>query len=100
MNDPKLDKGGAYEINLPKMDLNVFTCDNPRGSVASGAEVKINFNFTPPPDDPLVSELEVLQGIGQWVEVVCDGKLTGGFTGTEGDTIMFDVILKAYIKQI
>lgn len=37
----------------------------PKGTVAAGQEGKVGFTFTPPQPDPLIHELEVLQGVGQ-----------------------------------
>ena len=101
LNDHKSEKPGNFEITLPKLDNNLITVDLAKGSVAPGNEQKVKFTFNPPAEDPLIEELEVLQGVGQWVEVVAEGKITGGWVKPgEPDQENFQVVLKAYVKQI
>jgi hypothetical protein len=70
LNDAKSDKAGAFEISMPKVENNLFVCDVAKSNLAPGAEQKVTFTFNPLPADPLLSELEVLRGIGQWIEVL------------------------------
>lgn len=101
LNDAKLDKAGTFEINMPKVENNLFVCDMVKGNLAPGSEQKVTFTFNPLPIDPLLSELEVLRGIGQWVEVLIEGKITGGWVpGGVSDQSPFEVLLRAYVQQI
>jgi len=101
LNDPKSEKGGTFEITMGKDELNCFSCDVPKGNVNAGLENKVTFTFNHPPTDPIISEIEALQGIGQWVEVACEGKITGGFIFPGApDVYFFDIVLRAYVQQI
>ena len=101
LNDAKSDKAGAFEINMPKVENNLFVCDVSKGNLAPGAEQKVTFTFNPLPLDPLLNELEVLRGIGQWIEVLVEGKITGGWVpGGMADQQPFEVLLRAYVQQI
>lgn len=101
LNDSKSDKAGAFEINMPKVENNLFVCDMVKGNLAPGAEQKVTFTFNPLPADPLLTELEVLRGIGQWIEVLVEGKITGGWVpGGMQDQALFEVLLRAYVQQI
>ena len=72
-----------------------------KGNLAPGAEQKVTFTFNPLPLDPLLNELEVLRGIGQWIEVLVEGKITGGWVpGGMADQQPFEVLLRAYVQQI
>jgi hypothetical protein len=101
LNDSKSDKAGAFEINMPKVENNLFVCDVAKGNLAPGAEQKVTFTFNPLPVDPLLNELEVLRGIGQWIEVLVEGKITGGWVPPGmTDQQPFEVLLRAYVQQI
>ena len=100
LNDPKNEKVGSYEITLPKDDI-FFTVDNQKGSVNAGSEVIITFNLKKPGRDPLLKELTCLNDVGMWVTTKAELKLAGGFinTGTN-DSVLIDILLRAYIEQI
>lgn len=101
LNDAKSDKAGAFEINMPKVENNLFVCDIAKGNLAPGAEQKVTFTFNPLPLDPLLNELEVLKGIGQWIEVLVEGKITGGWVPSGmADQAPFEILLRAYVQQI
>lgn len=101
LNDAKSDKAGAFEINMPKVENNLFVCDVAKGNLAPGAEQKVTFTFNPLPLDPLLNELEVLKGIGQWIEVLIEGKITGGWVPSGmPDQTPFEILLRAYVQQI
>ena len=54
---------------MPNEDKNgYFVCSNPKGQCGAGHEEQIIFEYKPPGLDPLISGIEALQGIGQWVE--------------------------------
>ena len=101
LNDSKSDKAGAFEISMPKVENNLFVCDMVKGNLAPGAEQKVTFTFNPLPADPLLGELEVLRGIGQWIEVLIEGKVSGGWIPTGiSDQSPFEILLRAYVQQI
>lgn len=101
LNNSKNDKAGSFEIIMPKVENNLFTCDVAKGNVAPGAEQRITFAFNPPPNDPLLNELAVLRGIGQWVEVLVEGRITGGWVPAGiVDAGPFEVLLRGYVQQI
>ena len=101
LNDSKSDKAGAFEINMPKVENNLFVCDMVKGNLAPGAEQKVTFTFNPLPADPLLGELEVLRGIGQWIEVLIEGKISGGWLPVGvPDQSPFEILLRAYVQQI
>lgn len=101
LNNSKSDKPGGYEINMPKVENNLFVCDMVKGNLVPGAEQKVTFTFNPLPADPLLGELEILRGIGQWVEVLVEGKISGGWIAAGApDQVPFEVLLRAYVQQI
>ena len=65
LNDSKAEKAGGFEINMPKVENNLFVCDMVKGNLVPGAEQRVTFTFNPLPADPLLGELEILRGIGQ-----------------------------------
>ena len=83
------------------MEGNLFTCDVVKGNVPPGAEQKLTFTFNQPAPDPLLSQLAMLQGIGQWTEAKVEVRVTGGFVpqGTP-DAQIIEVNLRAYVHQI
>ena len=86
---------------MPKVENNLFVCDMVKGNLAPGAEQKVTFTFNPLPADPLLGELEVLRGIGQWIEVLIEGKVSGGWIPTGiSDQSPFEILLRAYVQQI
>ncbi|CAG9327365.1 unnamed protein product [Blepharisma stoltei] len=101
LNNSKNDKAGSFEILMPKVDNNLFTCDVVKGNTPPGAEQKITFTFNPPPPDPLLNELVVLRGIGQWVEILVEGRILGGFLPPGiPESSPFEVLLRGYVQQI
>lgn len=105
LNDSKLDKPGNFEVVMPviltQKDAVIFTCDIPKGNVLPGGEQRITFSYNRPAVDPIVSELEVLRGIGQWIENTIELKLQGGWISPGSpDAIIVPVLLRAYVQQI
>jgi hypothetical protein len=100
LNEAKSEKAANFEVMLPK-EQTYFVCDALKGNVAAGAESRISFTFNQPAIDPLLSELEVLRGVGQWVEVKAELKLAAGFIPPGvAEPQMCEVILRAYVQQI
>lgn len=105
LNEAKSEKAGNFEVFLPvsprQKEQTYFTCDALKGNCAAGAESRIGFIFNQPAIDPLLSELEVLRGVGQWVEVKAELKLAAGFIPPGvPEPQMCEVILRAYVQQI
>ncbi len=100
LNDPKNEKGGAYEIIMNKDDI-YFTCDNNKGTVNAGSEVNITFMFKKPARDPLLKDLVCLNDIGMWITTKAELKLVGGFLNVgANDAVSIEILLRAYIEQI
>jgi len=80
---------------------NLFTCDVAKGNIPPGGEQKLTFTFNQPAPDPLLTQLAMLQGIGQWTEAKVELRVTGGFVpaGT-ADAQVYEVVLRAYVHQI
>jgi len=94
----KQDKPGTFEITLGKDDY--FTCDVPKGNLQPGQEQIIKFIYTPPKKDPSLANIKAIQDIGQWVQTKCELKLQGGYLAGGSDTLIYDIILRAYAEQI
>ena len=78
-----------------------FDIDNPKGTVAAGQEVIVKFTFNPPKQDELLKAIGALKGIGQWVENVWELKLAGGYVEPgQPDSMIIDIVLRAYVEQI
>ena len=100
MMDNKMEKNGAYEVTPGKEDK-FFECDNLKGTLAGNQEVILKFTFKPPPQDALLKGISALKGIGQWVESVWEVKLIGGWVELgQADTMIVEVVLRAYVEQI
>ena len=98
--DSKLEKNINYEVIIPKEDI-YFSCDNPKGSVNSGNEVIVAFNFKKPPPDPILGHIEELSNIGMWINTKVEVRITGGYIATnESDLSIIEVELKAYVNQL
>lgn len=61
----------------------------------------MSFTFNQPAPDPLLAQLAMLQGIGQWTEVKVELKVGGGFIPAGvTDAQVLEVVLRAYVHQI
>lgn len=100
--DPKMEKNGAFEITMGKDDkASLFSCDNQKGTVSSQKEEIVTFKFNPPKMDPFIAEIEAFQHFGQWVESRAELKVSGGLVKAgRQDTLVFEVVLRAYVNQI
>lgn len=100
--DSKMEKAVNYEIVLPGGEnASYFTCDNPRGVAGAGQKQTISFNFKPPEMDPFIENIEAFKGIGQWIEVKGELKLSGGYIESASrDQVSFVLLLRAYINKI
>eukprot|EP01022_Parablepharisma_sp_SALTPOND_P031487 TRINITY_DN802_c0_g1_i1.p3 TRINITY_DN802_c0_g1~~TRINITY_DN802_c0_g1_i1.p3 ORF type:complete len:858 (-),score=118.40 TRINITY_DN802_c0_g1_i1:994-3567(-) len=94
----KQDKPASYEVTLVKDDY--FSCDAPKGNVQPKQEQIIKFSYTPPKKDPNLENIKAIQGIGQWVQTKCELKLIGGYLAGGSDTLVYDIVLRAYAEQI
>jgi len=94
----KQDKPGSYDISLTKDDY--FTCDLPKGNLQPKQDQIIKFTYTPPKKDPTLENIKAIQGIGQWVQTKCELKLFGGYLAGGNDTLIYDILLRAYAEQI
>ena len=57
--------------------------------------------FKPAEPDPFIDKIKAFKGIGQWIEVKAELKVSGGFVpaGSE-DAFAVAVRLRAYIEKI
>lgn len=100
LEDSKMEKNANYELTPPG-DNQYFSCDIPKGALNSGQELVAEIKFTPPELDPLLSGIDSLRGIGQWVESIWALKLQGGYVEPGlSDVEEIDVVLRAYVEQI
>lgn len=100
LEDSKMEKNANYELTPPG-DNQYFSCDIPKGALNSGQEFVAEIKFTPPELDPLLSGIDSLRGIGQWVESIWALKLQGGYVEPGlSDVEEIDVVLRAYVEQI
>lgn len=61
----------------------------------------VKFTFNHPKPDPLLKDIGALKGIGQWVESVWELKLVGGWVDAGvSDTLVAEIVLRAYVEQI
>lgn len=69
--------------------------------MAAGGTQQIKIRFKPAEPDPFIADIKAFKGIGQWIEVKGDLKISGGYvqTGSE-DAVVITVRLKAYIEKI
>jgi hypothetical protein len=73
----------------------------PKGNIPPGGEQRVTFSYNRPAVDPIVSELEILRGIGQWIENTIEVKLQGGWIPAGCvDATVVPVTLRAYVQQI
>jgi len=88
-----------------------FTVEPKTGTLNAGETKRITFKYAPPtnPDaisvagmDSTVKDLaSLLNGIGQWIVVQCEGVLEKGYVPANAPpTQKFSVELKAYLRQI
>jgi len=69
--------------------------------VIGGNQQIISFTFKPPEMDSFIENIEAFKGIGQWIEVQGELKLSGGFIENPSrDMISFQLLLRAYINKI
>lgn len=97
-----MEKPVNFEIIVPSGEKSsYFTFDPPRGTVSGGNQQIISFNFKPPAIDDFIENIEAFKGIGQWIEVQGELKLSGGFIENPArDIVSFVLILRAYINKI
>eukprot|EP00742_Colponemidia_sp_Colp-10_P008825 GILJ01009584.1.p1 GENE.GILJ01009584.1~~GILJ01009584.1.p1 ORF type:complete len:1812 (-),score=327.15 GILJ01009584.1:58-4746(-) len=108
MNNPKDDKSANFDLALEADMSKYFSVTPAKGALAVGTETKVAFKFSPPSAGSDIlntsSALAPLRGIGQWVETVVRGTLTGGAAAgiaqTGSDVYKFEVLLQGYVEQI
>lgn len=67
----------------------------------AGQSQQIKVRFKQTEADPFIKDIRAFHGIGQWIEVKGELKLSGGFVPPGGeDAVVIIVKLRAYIEKI